>query len=119
MIINAALIIQAIHFLIAWFLLDRFLFKQLVHLVQEENKKQKILLEYIAQKKEWNSLEKNNQLQFLIKRKQIFLTHTPLLEKKPTILFSSLLCPLTDLSPEEKRILIDDVRSHIIQKVLS
>ncbi len=116
---DATLILQIIHFLVAWFLLDYFLFRKIIPLVQEEDKKTDVVHELIAHEKELCQLEKTTQALIVEKRKQLFLQHAPHLKQQPAPAFSSLVCPIVDMPETQKEALSQEICTAIVTKVLS
>ncbi len=117
--INGTLILQIVHFLIFWFILDFFLLKKFVVFVQNQEKEfvnltsaiehERALLQesYAKKSAHWNHYQ------------SLLLKHTPYLIEpyKPT--FTIVLCPVfNELSKNKKEEIVKDVSAIIAQKVL-
>jgi len=115
---NATLLLQAFHFLVVWWLLDTFLFRQAVMIIQKER---------AARSKVSGAIDKNKAALIAEQRKQDLLweqyrkkfgKYAPDVEMTPLLSFSSILCPVTmRMKDQEKEQLLSETKSFLIKKV--
>lgn len=115
---NATFFLQAFHFLVTWWLLDTFLFRQAVRIIQKER---------AARSKVSGAIDKNKAALIAEQRKQDLLweqyrkefgKYAPEVEMTPLLSFSSILCPVTmRMKDQEKEQLLSETKSFLIKKV--
>lgn len=117
--LNVTCIIQGVHFLLVWWLLDRFFFPVVVKHIQKEEaildaakafivrEQHKITQEQEKQKTEWDIYRKR------------FKKLAPLVNTVPAFSYSAVLCGLSEpFNKEEKEALVSDMKTIIFKKVL-
>lgn len=117
--LNVTCIIQGIHFLLVWWLLDRFFFPLVVNHIQKKQavvdavkasivrEQHNIAQEQEKQKTEWNTYRKR------------FKKLAPLVNTVPAFSYSSVLCDFSEpFGKEQKEALVSDMKTIIFKKVL-
>ena len=115
---NATLLLQVFHFLVAWWLLDTFLFRQAVLIIQKERAARSKVLGAIDKNKAALIAEQHKQDLLWEQYRKKFGKYAPDVEMTPLLSFSSILCPVTmRMKDQEKEQLLSETKSFLIKKV--
>jgi|GEM_PF-4305707 len=118
--INATFFLQAFHFFIVWWGVDRFFFRSVVRTIQEDDLLVGKLQQLLAQER--TSLEAENSRRALLweeHRKQFKLV-TPGLVHKITPSAQSVVCPVCfEMDSSVKKKLVDQAAALIVQRVVN
>lgn len=116
---NATLLLQVFHFVFVWWLLDTFLLKHIVAIIQSERAVRSALVSKIDERKKDLLAEQHKQDLLWVHYRKEFGRDAPNVETPPILSFSSLLCPVTlQMKKEEKEKILHETKSFLIQKVL-
>lgn len=116
---NATLFLQAGHFFLVWFLLDRFLFRSVVGAIQAERTHAKNLKTALEKERVTLVQEKEQKdLEWALYRKQ-FEKKSPNIEAQPALSYSAILCPLyVGIKSDQKKKLIEETSSLLVKRVI-
>lgn len=115
---NATIIVQVAHFFIGWCLLDKFLFKPVVAIIQEEAATENKIKNAIEDNKKHLESEQRKQDLIWIQYRKQFEMFTPVVEMSPLLSFSALLCPVSlQMNKDEKEKLLHETKSFLREKV--
>ncbi len=117
--LGVALFVQMIHFTIAWYLIDTFLFKPLATIAFEQEHSEEVLLNAVAERKALFIAEQSNQVLQWHKRKELFNQHIPQIQVAFSHSFANLMCPIVQSLPNnEKEAVIQELSAYIVKKVV-
>ena len=115
---NATLFIQTLHFLLVWWLLDTFLFRQAVRMIQKERAARSKVASAIDKNKEALAAEQRKQDLLWIQYRKKYGKYAPEVEMSPLLSFSSILCPVAmKLREKEKETLLHETKSFLRKRV--
>ena len=114
--INVTLIVQAVHFIIAWKFLSYFLFRPLVNVVlEEQSKKDELLLSVEEEQIQIKKLQKDRDRSWALYRKK-FQRRVPVLIER-SLAFEEIpeKKSLSTISEQEERKIIDQAVHYIVK----
>jgi hypothetical protein len=115
---NATLLLQAFHFLLVWWLLDRFLFRDVVRIIQKERAACSKVASAIDRNKAALAAEQRKQDLIWLQYRKKFGKYAPEIEMSPLLSFSSILCPvIMKMKDDEKALLLSQAKSFLVKKV--
>lgn len=117
--VNITIMVQTIHFFIAWWLLDRFFFRFVVDAIQKEENVTKKLNRSIKKKMVFLSEEEEREAQLLKGYRKKFKKGAPTVEMTPTLSYSAVLCPVwLEIKPEKKKKLMNEASELLVKRIL-
>ncbi len=116
---DVTLIVQMIHFFLAWWFIDRFLFKKLVHEIHQEDSftkgLERKLHDETAILTSADQHKKAEWAQFKELYKQTIPVSNPPYTSTQDIHFRA----LVDISPEEKELLRNEISAELVRRVVN
>lgn len=117
--VNFTLVVQACHFLVAWWVLDRFLFRPVVAVIERERAGVNRLEQTIEKGRKQLQDEKEHQKSLWEKSRKKFGKNAPDIEVRPELSYSTVLCPVAvGLEKKERQRLVAETKEQIVKKAL-
>lgn len=116
--VNATLVVQVVHFLFVWWLLHRFLLKDFVCAIAEQDLEIKNLALSVEHERallQESYGRKSAQWEYY---RLLFVQHSPVIIQSFAFSLSAVLCPLFfDVTPEQKNRLVNEATKDLIKQV--
>ena len=115
--INATFLMQILHFLVMWWILDRFFFRHVVARIQQKESKIANLTKAIAQGQEALRTEQFRHVELWRRYRKKFAQQTPQIETTPALSYSTILCAIAvDLDKDAQKKLVKETKVIIVEK---
>ncbi len=118
MTINATLIIQMVHFIIAYFIIDRLLLRKAVGIIDHERSTQEVLMKEIESERETVAHKEQEKESLWHQFRKRFLLDSPSIIEFPVFQdYEKTISPLSTFSKEEIKRYAPDLEQIVIKKV--
>lgn len=117
--VNATLLVQCVHFLFAWWFLDRFLFRDFVKDINnQENRVKNLALSVDHERALLQEAYSKKSAQWDY-YKDLFAKNSPIILRSFHLSFSTVLCPLFfEVTEDQKQKLTKDATDALVKRVL-
>lgn len=117
--VNATLLVQCAHFLFAWWFLHRFLFKDFVRVINQQDVKVKNLVLSVDHERALLQEAYGKKSAQWDHYRTLFVKHSPVVLRSFHLSFSTVLCPLFfEVTEEQKQKLTKETTECLVKRVL-
>ncbi len=118
--VDATIFFQALHFFLAWWVLDKFLFRSVVKAVFEEQGVLDALSKSIVKEQELLQHERDLHAEDQRVAKIKFKQEAPLIEPESSAVYLTISCPVTaNIEKKKKHALVKEAKELLLQRVLN
>ena len=118
--INATFVLQVVHFLIAWWLLERFFFRVVVAVIHTETEEVQGLVDLVERERTDLHRAYDLKVERWQQYRQRYKSKTPAVEMHPALSYSAVLCPVTfEIDAKQKQKMVKEATDFFVKKALN
>lgn len=118
--INSTLLIQCIHFVIAWIVLKKILLKPALCIIQEEHEERRVLVEAVKTKESSVQAHEQAKLDCIRQYQHVFSHQAPRISKYRELFFFEVVNRIPIVEPLNKKTIattVDTMSSRLVQQL--